>query len=311
MNLAQLRTFTAVAETGRVTDAAARLSITQSAVSHALASLETELGLQLVVRDRTGSTLTDVGRTLLPHADAALRAVDRLVDEAAAATGLQRGRLLLGAFPTACQLLPPLIRAFGRRFPAVQIVLLEGSDAEVSDWIATRVVDLGVVTGPRRDLSTAPLAQDEMLAVFPTGHPLAEQPEVELADLADDPFLLSTGGCEPLIRGLYDAARLPFTPAHHVREMATLLVMVREDFGVSVVPSLALDPASSGLVAVPLRPRVPRHLLLGAPTSCELSPAARTFLAFLPTSDADAELSPGRPALPPLTCSVSQTGGTR
>ncbi len=117
MNLAQLRTFTAVAETGRVTDAAARLSITQSAVSHALASLETELGLQLVVRDRTGSTLTDVGRTLLPHADAALRAVDRLVDEAAAATGLQRGRLLLGAFPTACQLLPPLIRAFGRTIP--------------------------------------------------------------------------------------------------------------------------------------------------------------------------------------------------
>ncbi|MET3803190.1 DNA-binding transcriptional LysR family regulator [Nakamurella sp. UYEF19] len=281
MNLAQLRTFAAVAQTGRITDAAVRLKITQSAVSHALTSLETELGVQLVVRDRTGSTLTDVGRTLLPHAETALRAVDRLADEAAEVTGLQRGRLRLGAFPTACQLLSPLIRAFGRRFPAVQIVLLEGSDTEVGEWIAARVVDLGVVTGPRDDLSTTPLAQDEMLAVFPTGHPLAEQTEVELADLADDPFLLSSGGCEPLIRGLYSAARLPFTPAHHIREMATLLAMVRDDLGVSVVPSFAVDPAPIGLVTVPLRPRVPRHLLLAAPTADQLSPAARAFLTFI------------------------------
>lgn len=287
MNLSQLRAFAAVAETGRVTEAAAHLGITQSAVSHALTSLETELGLRLVVRDRAGSTLTDGGRMLLPHAREALRAVDRLIDEAAAATGLQRGRLRLGAFPTACQLLPPLIRAFRRRVPAVEVVMLEGSDEEVSDWIDTRVVDLGVVVGPRPDLASVSLAEDEMLAVLPCDHPLAEQADVALADLADDPFLLSTGGCEPLIRRLHDDAGIPpLAPVHRVREMATLLAMVREGLGVSIVPELALSADPKGLNALPLRPRAPRHLLLAWAASTDLNPATRAFLASLPdTSD--------------------------
>lgn len=282
MNLPQLRAFVAVAETGWVTEAAANLGVSQSAVSHALASLEAGLGLRLLVRDRAGSTLTDAGRTLLPYARIAIGAVRRLSDEAAALAGLQRGHLRIGAFPTACPLLPPVIRVFRRRFPAVEVVLLEGSDQEVSDWIATGIADLGVVTGPRRDLAAVPLADDEMLAVLPADHPLAGQAEIAAADLADDTFLLSAGGCERLIRRIYDEAEIPFAPAQQVREMATLLAMVREGLGVSIVPELALRASADGLTARPLRPRAPRHLLLAWPDASAPGPAARAFLTCLP-----------------------------
>ncbi|MQA88110.1 MAG: LysR family transcriptional regulator [Streptosporangiales bacterium] len=278
MNLPQLRALRAVHEAGSVTGAADLLTITQSAVSHALASLETELGLLLVVRDRTGCCLTEAGRRLLPHAVEALRHVDRLAEEATAAAGLVTGRLRLGALPSACRILPPLIRRFGRRYPAVQVVLLEGTDDEVDEWIERRVVELGVVTGPRPDLHTVPLADDEMLAVLPAEHPLAGELDVSLPELADDPFLLSSGGCEPLIRRLYGEQGIPLAPAHRVREMTTLLAMIRENLGVSVIPSLSLNGTAERISALPLRPAAPRSLLLAARSDTDLGPAGSAFL---------------------------------
>jgi DNA-binding transcriptional LysR family regulator len=261
------------------------LDVTQSAVSHALASAETELGVRLVVRDRAGCSLTEAGRRLLPHVREALRHIDRLAEEASAAAGLVSGRLRIGAFTSACHVLPPLIRAFRRRYPAVDVVLLEGTDGEVNEWIGRHVADLGVVTGPRTDLHTVPLADDEMLAVLHAGHPLAGQPAVSLAELADDPFLLSGGGCEPLIRRLYQQQDLPLEPAHRVCEMTTLLAMIRENLGVSIIPSLALSHAGDGTVALPLRPAVPRSLLLAARSAEDLSPAAAAFLRSVPRPD--------------------------
>jgi DNA-binding transcriptional LysR family regulator len=175
-----------------------------------------------------------------------------------------------------------VIRAFRRRFPAVEVVLLEGSDQEISDWIAMGIADLGVVIGPRPDLVSVPLADDEMLAVRPPDHPLAGQADIAVADLADDPFLLSAGGCEPLIRRIHDQANVRLTPAQSVYEMATLLAMVREGLGVTIVPELALRANPGSLVALPLRPRAPRHLLLAWVGVRIPGPAARAFLTCLP-----------------------------
>ncbi|MDI2132429.1 LysR family transcriptional regulator [Yinghuangia seranimata] len=278
MNLAQLRALRAVHEAGSVTGAADLIGVTQSAVSHALTALESELGLRLVIRERSGCRLTEVGRRLMPHAVEALRHVDRFAEEATAAAGLVTGRLHLGAFPSACRLLPPLIRSFRKLYPAVEVVLLEGTDEEVNEWISRRVVELGVVTGPRPDLCMVPLAEDELVAVLPVEHPLATEPDVELAELADDPFLVSSGGCEPMIRSLYHQAGVAFEPVHRIHEMSTLLAMVRENLGVSVVPSLALRDADDGTVALPLRPPAPRTLLLATPSAADLSPAGAAFL---------------------------------
>jgi len=280
MNLAQLRAFAGVAHAGSVSDAALELGLTQSAVSHALASLERELGARLIVRDRAGCQLTELGTRLLPDAVEALRHADRIAETAAAESGLHQGRLRVGIIASAAGVLMPLIAQFRHRYPGVTVAVFEGTDQEVSDWIAHRTVDLAVVTGPRLDLRTVPLANDEMLAVVPSGHQLASRDDVTVADLAGEPFLLSAGGCEPAIRRIHEQHRIPLAPASRVTDMATLLAMVREGLGVSIIPALSADTSRDGITVVPLRPRVPRTLLLGT-KDADLTPAARALLSHV------------------------------
>jgi DNA-binding transcriptional LysR family regulator len=82
----------------------------------------------------------------------------------------------------------PLIAQFRRRYPGVTVAVFEGTDQEVSGWIDDRTVDLGVISGPRPDLETVPLAEDEMLAVIPSGHRLASRKDITVAGLAGEPF---------------------------------------------------------------------------------------------------------------------------
>ena len=88
--------------------------------------------------------------------------------------------------------------------------------------------------------------------------------------------MLDQCGCEPAIRRLHDQHRVPLAPASQVTDMATLLAMVREGLGVSIIPALSLGARHEGIAALPLCPRAPRTLLLGA-RDADLSPAAGAF----------------------------------
>ena len=284
MNVSQLRVLRAIARAGSLTGAADQLGITPSAVSHALASLESEYNLRLAVRDRAGCTLTQVGERLLPYAAEAVRAVDLFEEEAnAAAAGPLSGRLLVGTFPSIGRILLPLVRSFARRHPAVEVVLLEGTDVEVEHWLDSQAIDVGTMTGMRTGLTMVPFISDSFVAVLSAGHPLADEADVCLADLADDPFLLSDGGCERHIRQLYDEQGLQLRPTYRIQAISTLLAMIGQDLGISVLPELALGQQVKGVAAVPLRPSARRDLLLAARADLEPSLAAQAFLATIGT----------------------------
>ncbi|SMQ14352.1 DNA-binding transcriptional regulator, LysR family [Streptomyces sp. Ag82_O1-12] len=277
LGLRQLRAFVAVVDAGGFTSASDEIGLTQSAVSHAVAALEREIGAALISRGRDGVRLTGLGERILVHARAALRQVELIEEEAAAVRGLRRGRLRIGGFPSACQLLPPLIAELRRIHPGIEVALWEGTDQEVAQWLADGLIDLGMrasLAPPAA--SDLVLAADRMVAVVDKRHPLAAEPDVTLADLQDDPLLLSDGGCEPLLDELHAAAGLPLRVAQRVREMATLLAMVRAGLGVTVVPELSLA-SRQGIAALPLRPASRRRVLLDTPAG---SPPPATVQAF-------------------------------
>ncbi|MFG2133136.1 LysR family transcriptional regulator [Streptomyces sp. NPDC048751] len=262
LGLRQLRAFVAVVDAGGFTSASDEIGLTQSAVSHAVAALEREIGAALISRGRDGVRLTGLGERILVHARSALRQVELIEEEAAAVRGLRRGRLRIGGFPSACQLLPPLIAELRRIHPGIEVALWEGTDQEVAQWLADGLIDLGMrasLAPPAA--SDLVLAADRMVAVVDKRHPLAAEPDVALADLQDDPLLVSDGGCEPLLDELHAAAGLPLRVAQRVREMATLLAMVRAGLGVTVVPELSLA-SRQGITALPLRPASRRRVLL-------------------------------------------------
>lgn len=240
VTLAQLRVLLAIIDSGSFTLAAEQLGITQSGVSQAVAGLESALQSAILVRDRHGITPTALGDKILSHARIALAHVECIQQEAAVAVGLATGRLRLGSVPSAAtRLLPPLLRSFRRRHPNIELVLLEATDQEVREWVLSHVVDVGFAGMPLKGLRAQPIAMDEMLLVLPQAHQLASHTTVRLEQIAAEPFLMSKGGCEPLIRMLFKTAGVKPQITLEVREMMTLLSLVKEGLGVTIVPQLA------------------------------------------------------------------------
>jgi DNA-binding transcriptional LysR family regulator len=280
MTLVQLQALVAIVEAGGFTEAAAVLGTTQSAVSHALAALEQELGVALLERGRKGTRLTAVGERVLAHARVAVAEAEAARQAAAEACGLGSGRLRVGSFPSvSARILPGVLRAFRARYPRVVVAIFEGTDDEVRDWIEERVVDIGLVSAPHHALALTPLLDDPFVAVTAPDDPLARQAAVSPADLVGEPFILSKAGCEPLIRHYFTRAGHSLSPAYAVRDVPTILAMVREGLGVTIVPRLALPAPLDGLLALPLDPPLVRSLALAAAADVPAAPAAQAFTA--------------------------------
>jgi DNA-binding transcriptional LysR family regulator len=291
MTFAQLRALHAVALTGSVTRAAEQLLMTQPAVSHAIRSLERELGVSLLVRRSDGVSLTAVGGAVAERANIILAQVESLRADVAAVADQQSSTLRIGVLPSAnARLMPPLLGAYATALPDVRVTVLEGSDPEVLDWLRTGAVDVAVVAEPGEDLLASPLAVDELLAVVPVDHPLASQGAVTLADLRHEPFIMSAGGCEPIISELARAAGVRLRRHYEVRDTASIAAMVRERLGVTIMPELSIPGDRSGLRLLPLEPAAYRRLSLAVLHDAEPLPAALALVRL-------AEEAPVRSAL--------------
>src|SRR5712691_10765452 len=121
MNFSQLQCFVAIADTGSFTEAAYSIDLTQSAVSHALSSLERELGVTLLERNHTGVVaLTSVGQKLLPHVRALLAQAETIRQEAKAARGLAKVKLRLGSIPPVSpRLFAGVLTHFQQQYPDI------------------------------------------------------------------------------------------------------------------------------------------------------------------------------------------------
>ena len=103
MNFSQLHCFVALVDTGSFTEASYSVGMTQSAVSHALSTLENELGGALVARSRRGGVvLTPVGKKIIPRVRMILSQTNAIEQEAKIAHGKMAGKLRLGCIPSAC-----------------------------------------------------------------------------------------------------------------------------------------------------------------------------------------------------------------
>ena len=149
MNLLHWRLLVAVADAGNISRAAEEIGMTQSGASQAIAQLEAALGFPVFTRERRYIGVTALGGQVVEHARnmlSQLNAIRELADES---RGLNRGRIRLASFPSVTStLLPGLLRDFKRLHPGIEVVILEGSDEEVEEWLAADTVELGVVMNP-------------------------------------------------------------------------------------------------------------------------------------------------------------------
>jgi len=248
--------------------AAQRIGMSQSAASHALASLERTLGAKLFARGVGQLRLSSIGEQVLPHVRQILRSVDAIAEEVAAEAGVQRGSLRIAAVPSlASSVIPPLLREFIRRYPGIDVTLLEGTDREVAEWVRCKVSHCGFAALPVPGLSTEPIGRDEWTILAPAKE-FNGKTRASLARLSAHKFLLSGGGCEDHIQRLFEEAKVALPDHLLVRQMDTIQAMVAEGLGASIVPSLTLARRPKNVQVLKLVPRQYRVIgLLLAPNT--------------------------------------------
>jgi DNA-binding transcriptional LysR family regulator len=281
MTLSQLEIFSLVAELHGFTAAANRLGISQSAVSHALKSLEQELGVELLRRHQSRVELSDIGQQLLLRARAMLGLANTLRQEAADARGMRRGTLRIGSFgPTSSiKLLPLILQHYRAAHPGIEVHIDEGPDRQVLQWLEERRIDIGFVVLPEERFDTVALIEDQMVALLPASHPLATYDSLSLDDLCHAPFVLTEAGSSELVSRLFSAARLAPNIRYRCSQLMSTLDVVARGDGVTVVAEGSLPhQIDSRCVKKPLSPAVSRQVGLAVLDRRQASPATLAFI---------------------------------
>lgn len=280
MTFTQLEVFAALARAGSFSRTAALLGITQSAVSHAIRGLETELGLTLFQRDGGTSTLTEAGARLLARSNDILQQREALQQEAATARGQARGTLRIASFgsTSSLRLLPALLDAYAHAQPEVEVHVEEQDDATVVRWLLEQRAEIGFVTLPDERFETLPLVRDEFVAVLPDSHRLAKRRQLQLTDLDGEPFIHTGAGSGAAIdRMLADAGARPRL-LYRFEQLSSILGFVAQGHAVAVAARLALPDEAPGVAYRPLQPRQHRVTGLAVRSMKRLSPAAVAFM---------------------------------
>ncbi|PUA43079.1 LysR family transcriptional regulator [Pseudomonas protegens] len=281
MTLTQLEIFSRVAELAGFTSAATRLGISQSAVSHAIKSLEQELGVELFRRHQAQVELTDIGRQLLLRARAMLGLAVTLEQEAADARGMKRGTLRIGSFgPTSStRLLPQILGEYRKAYPGIEVHIDEGPDRQVLQWLEERRIDLGFVVLPEERFDTFPLLEDQLVALIPAAHALARERQVRLDQLCHDPFVLTEAGSAELVSRLFVGAGLRPNIRYRSSQLLSTLETVARGEAVSILAELSLPAAiDARYVSRALAPAVRRQVGIAVLDQRQSSPATLAFI---------------------------------
>lgn len=280
MTLSQLQIFSLVAELRGFTSAASRLGISQSAVSHALKSLEQELGVELIRRHQSLVELTDIGQQLLLRARAILGLAATMEQEAADARGMKRGTLRIGSFgPTSSmKLLPAILRSYREAHPGIEVHIDEGPDRQVLQWLEERRIDVGFVVLPQERFDCFALVEDQMVALIPSQHGLAAKDSVSLAELCDDPFILTEAGSAELVSRLFLAARLSPNIRYRSSQLLSTLETVARGDALTLVAQLSLPEANDPRYRIKALSPARRQVGLAVLDRRQASPATLAFI---------------------------------
>ncbi len=285
MEWQQLEYFQVVAQTEHFTHAAKQLSLSQPALSRAIARLEAELGAPLFERQGRRVRLTRYGRAFLAHADRALQAIAAGKREVRDMTGPEHGVVALAFLKTlGARILPDALSLFHERHPSVHFQLAQNHSLALLDLLAAGEVDLALFAAPveRPEITWKPVYSEAIFAVVAPDHRLASRESVALAELAEEPMILLKPGYS--MRRVTDelCRRVGFSPhiAFEGEDAATITGLATAGLGVGFVPALAAAERPDARYLPISEPRAERVIALAWMEQRYLSAAARLFRDF-------------------------------
>lgn len=263
MEIHQLRYFVAVAEEGSFSRGAAREHVAQPSLSQQIQKLETELDQRLFDRLPRSLVVTEAGKCLLEYAR---KILTEITDARRCLDDLKRdvaGRLTVGAIPTiAPYLLPGIIGNFQRRYPNVDLEIIEDTTEQLASRLEDGSLDLAIMSTCNRSPTLQPhsLGNEELFLLVPKQHRLAKKKKINWSDLKAEKFLLlhevhclSAQVCQLLVNN-------DLRPDLALRgaQLATIAQMVATGMGVSLVPQMMVEhELPNGCLVLPFAPPAP------------------------------------------------------
>ena len=270
MELRHLRYFVAIVAERHFTRAAKKLGIAQPPLSQQIRHLEAEIGTPLFTRAARGVALTPAGEAFLPHAEAALREVDRARLAARRVSHGDLGTLRIG-FTSAASLnplVPAAISAFRKAYPDVELRLVVQATTPLLTQLSQDLIDVAFVRPTpteRESLRAVPLPDERLWIALPTGHSLATRKRLRLAELRNESFILYPRANGSL---LYDAIiaacqNAGFSPrvTQEAPQMASIVSLVAAGVGVTLVPESVCQLRPTGVRYLRISGQTPTAML--------------------------------------------------
>lgn len=254
MSVAKYQIFLKTVERGSFTAAARELSFTQSGISHAISSLEEELGVSLLIRSHGGVTPTADGRALMPYFEKMCAMQHQLEQRAADLRGMETGLVKVATFTSVSEKwLPNILKTFQELYPRIEFELLPSNfNNEISDWVLNGQADCGFISLPapaEKYLDCWLLQQDQWKVIVPCGHPLAGADPFPPEALEKYPLILLDEGDDYEIQAVFDTLGITPKIQYTVQQDQTILAMVSNGLGISIMEELMLDRNEYPVVA--------------------------------------------------------------
>jgi len=289
MEIRQLRYFLEIAQTEHLTQSAQNLFVTQSTLSHGLRQLEQELDVALFERLGRGLKLSQAGAEFRVYATRALKEIAAGRMGLADLSGLQSGKLTVGAFPTFLNtVVPATVATFSQSHPKVTIEVRDLRAGPIEEQLLRGELDLGIAFHPTEhaEIETEPLFDERLLLVVRPAQPLAKRRTLAMKELAGVPLALLSRSFAT--RRLIDASLRQAGVAPTVRvemeSVEALLGVCRFGDLASIVPQRAAQQAPDLHAIALTEPQMVRHAGILWRRGASRSPAAREFAALLLTT---------------------------
>ena len=295
LDVGRLRFFSEVVRAGSFSEAASRLSYTQSAVSQQIATLEAELGLTLIERRTRPMRLTAAGEALLRHVESIFGEVATAEAELRAIAKLDTGLLRLGGFSSACAtVLPRAVAQFLREHPKVKVTLAEMESVAAQRALRAGEIDLALtyeypLIQPTLDddFQRTFLGDDYQVIAMPANHRLAQERFLRIEQLKSECWVsVSTTGPGSMHRQFVEetCARAGFQPdiRYEVGDLWTAFGLVAAGLAMAFVPTLAcLSPHPAIVIRRPTNDIPPLRRVLALHIAQRRIPGVEPMLEVL------------------------------
>ena len=239
MDIKQFLLLEDLNKTKSITSSAQRLGYTQSGVSHAIKKMEKEWNIKLLKRTNHGVELTSEAKYLLPYVQSTLVQFSRFKEALDAINGLTKGSITIGSYSSiAMHWLPIILQQFNQMYPQIQIHVREGDYDEIMQWIGQGIVDFGFVSqSGQSNFAFIPFQKEMLYAVVPDTQ---WQGPFPIHALEQHPYIASEIGVDNDVAATLHQAGVKPHVACYCKEDASILAMVKQGLGMTILPELIL-----------------------------------------------------------------------